>query len=267
MDVPGQTVSCHVAQVPGAEGSDELQTHVGRDVLGILDCPGSGEVSLEGTGIALYAVQPGVYVRMTRPLLLDKGLELDRELKQFLAQDACSDSLPPGWVGVEGSEKSSRELMVVTVRIIPCSPLTGLLCPSLPLVWPRPSAWRRCACVTAGVSRCSVGSGSGLQWWGCCKSCRGQVPWPAGVFPADGAVGTPCVLGFCFSAGGTRVFPRPCLPAWPGCSPLMGSLSLPEVRAWASPVQEKSSCWTCCVSVPLSVVLLVCSAGGLRRWR
>ena len=105
MDVPGQTVSCHVAQVPGAEGSDELQTHVGRDVLGILDCPGSGEVSLEGAGVALYAVQPGVYVRMTRPQLLDKGLELDRELKQFLAQNACSDSLPPGWVGVEGSEE------------------------------------------------------------------------------------------------------------------------------------------------------------------
>ena len=101
----GKTVSCHVAQVPGAEGSDELQTHVGRDVLGILDCPGSGEVSLEGTGVALYAIQPGVYVRMTRPLLLDKGLELDRELKQFLAQNACSDSLPPGWVGVEGSEE------------------------------------------------------------------------------------------------------------------------------------------------------------------
>ena len=60
---------------------------------------------LRGAGVALYAVQPGVYVRMTRPLLLDKGLELDRELKQFLAQDACSDSLPPGWVGVEGSEE------------------------------------------------------------------------------------------------------------------------------------------------------------------
>ena len=41
--------------------------------LGILDGPGPGEVSLEGAGVALYAVQPGVYVRMTRPLLLDKG--------------------------------------------------------------------------------------------------------------------------------------------------------------------------------------------------
>ena len=87
--VPGEGVSRHLAQVTGAQGPDELQAHVGRHVLGILDGPSPGEVPLEGAGVALYAVQPGVYVRMTRPLLLDKGLELDRELKQFLTQDAC----------------------------------------------------------------------------------------------------------------------------------------------------------------------------------
>ena len=64
---------------------------------------GPGEVSLEGTGVALYAVQPGVYVRMTRPLLLDKGLELDRELKQFLAQNGLASR-------ARGESKISTEL-------------------------------------------------------------------------------------------------------------------------------------------------------------
>ena len=59
--VPGQGVCCHIAQIRGAKGPDELQAHVGRYALGVLDGPGPGKVSLHGAAVALHAVQPGVY--------------------------------------------------------------------------------------------------------------------------------------------------------------------------------------------------------------
>ena len=98
---PWQTASCHIAQVPGAEGPDELQAHVGSDARGVLDGLGPGEVSLEGAGVALYAAQPGLGIRVPSLLLLDKDLEPDWKLKQFLTQDpgpmaSCHDGLASG---------------------------------------------------------------------------------------------------------------------------------------------------------------------------
>ena len=123
VDVPGQTVPCHVAQVPGTEGPDELQAHVGRHVLGILDGPGPGEVPLEGAGVALYAAHARLevggpcalllyervellvlcalllYERVELlvlcALLLYERVELDRELQQVLAQYLGPDGVPP----------------------------------------------------------------------------------------------------------------------------------------------------------------------------
>ena len=93
------------------------------------------------------------------------------------------------------SLKSSRELMVVTVGIIPCWPLTGLLCPSLPLVWPRPSAWRSCACGTAGGPRPGLAPRLAKDGRLCCSSgtCRGS--WLSTAVPGHGGGSTLCARG------------------------------------------------------------------------
>ena len=99
-------------------GPDGLQTHVGGDVLSVLDGPAPVEV-LEGAGVALSAAHALLKVGGPCVLLLDEvldilemlalllgeGVELDRELQQFVDQDVCSDGLPPGRVGDEGPEK------------------------------------------------------------------------------------------------------------------------------------------------------------------
>ena len=48
----------------------------------------------------------------------------------------------------------------------------------------RYSAWRHCACGTAGGSRRRWGSGSGPGWRACCSPGTGRVPWLFFGFPA-----------------------------------------------------------------------------------
>ena len=84
-------------------------------------------------------------------------------------------------------------------RSLPCDRLTGLLCPSLPLVplWLRPSAWRRCACGTAGGPQRMRGSVSDAGWRARCSSGTCRVPWPSAAVPGQGAGCTPCAPGSC----------------------------------------------------------------------
>ena len=129
-----RVVSRHLAQVRGAEGPEEQQSHVGRNSLSVLDGPGPGEVSLEGSGVALHTVQSCVYVDVCCPVLFDEGVELDRELEQFLAQYLGPDSALHWGLFLSASRKSSWLLMVV-----------------MPGLYPVPA---RLACSVSGASGC-----------------------------------------------------------------------------------------------------------------
>ena len=172
--VPGQGVSRHLAQVCGVEGPDELQARVGRDAQGVLDGPSPGEVSLDGAGVALYAVQSRIYVDVRCPVFFDEGVELDRELQQVFAQYLGPDGVPS--LGVVPERLEEIVLAVDGRHDADYTPFIGLAGRSLPFHQPRPSAWHSCACGTAGGPRRTWGSGSGRvhlvrrnsgAWWSC----------------------------------------------------------------------------------------------------
>ena len=105
------------------------------------------------------------------------------------------------------SLKSSSELMVVTVGIIPCSLL---------LVGLWPSVWPRCACETAGWPRRRSCSAIGRESPACYSSGTCQAAWPSVSVPQRGAAGTPCAPGSCSWPVRTPcAFPPRFLGPWP----------------------------------------------------
>ena len=63
--------------------------------------------------------------------------------------------------------------------------------------WPLPSAWRRCACGTAGGFLHRWGIAFGQGWQACCSSGIGRVPWLSAGVSVHRATGTLCALDSC----------------------------------------------------------------------
>ena len=114
--------------------------------------------------------------------------------------------------------------------------------------WPLPSAWRRCACGTAGGPRRRFRTVIGRESPACCSSCTCRVPWlsegvsvhrAAGTLCAldscSGPVRTPSGLGVCRQLG-PRVFPHGRCCRWAGGRgvPASGGPLVPTVGFWCS---------------------------------
>ena len=64
-------------------------------------------------------------------------------------------------------------------------------------LWPQLSAWRRCACGTAGGPRRRSRTAIGQGWQACCSSGIGRALRPSAAVRGQGAAGTPCALDSC----------------------------------------------------------------------
>ena len=80
------------------------------------------------------------------------------------------------------------------LTLLGCLFATLLRCPLLLTLWPEPSAWRSCACGTAGGPRRRWGTAIGRESPACYISGTCQAAWPSVSVPQRSAAGTPCPL-------------------------------------------------------------------------
>ncbi len=161
---------CHIAQFPGAEGPEELQAHVGSYPRGVLDGSGPGEVALEGAHVVLDSAHallevggPGALLPGEGGLLLCEGIEPDRELHQFVAQDLGAHGLPPGRVVPERLEEI---VLAVDGRHVADYTRFPAQWPALSVVAARLAAVLRLASLVLRETRCFSAQFSQRVWFG-----------------------------------------------------------------------------------------------------